>query len=1212
MAGLLELAEQLVRKGKKNDAAAKYKEVLELDRANDSALGFMETFLRQARKYADLRDVLLGASRVPGTSAETRKGWLREIAALCETQLRDLDTAIQALQQIVALDRADDAPRAQLKRLLERSGRWDDLATLLEQEAEQAPDVEARISLEKNLAKLHETKRKDPVAAGETWARIASLTPDDETAIVTAVKLLEKGSRADLAAQVIADNIEGVTDERAKGQLYKQLGEFREAGGNILAAGEAFMAGAQLGRDAALYEAAERCFGEAGAWDQAAAAIDERAGIATMPNIQAALYAKEAEYLSRSGDEASAVLRLEQATELDPANDGYASSLEERYTSGERPEDLATFLLKRAEKLKDKTQRMALRRRAATIQKEQLGAPDAARESLQRLLSDGDDAEALLQLADDSEERGEHAEAVEYLRRLGRGTTDPARKLEVALREARLVASGLDDAEGAVERYECVLADLDEKNEDALQAIAELHEKRSNHGGQAGALERHLLVSADRAAKLDIAQRLAALYEGPLDDAKGAIKALDVVRSLDNEDFDAVQRLRDLCEKIEDWPRVAELTSALIEVEGDEEEVSRMTRRLAEILESKVGKGDDALAALMEVADRGDEPCREAYVELGDKLGWKGIVATKLVEWYEESPAGVARNDALRGAFERFVEVGRDQDAAGVAKELARTKGADQDLARQLEDIATRLKDLDALGAAHDLLIRELSGPSRAEEMVRQAEVLVQAGVDPVEAIQHGEQALTSVPPDDVEPLLGRLAALAPAPGHAIDLYERQISRCKAPPDRLKALARAAQVAGEHDSLERARGFFDLALGGGVQEETLHALEGVAREQDTRQSGTRLRRTLADALAAGGQGSRDGGRTRGALLRRAAVLAHRDLGDVDQAFKWLGDALVTHVDDLGLDALEELAKEVGDPKRAETVLGRALDEVFDGPLVRKLLARRALIRREKLSDKTGAAGDLKRLHDLSPSDTEVMDQLLGLYAELEDWRGMVQLYEDQILRGKDPSARAELARKVARLWEEKLDDPREAADAWRRVLRMKSGDPEATEGLERSKQAMISRPPPKSEPPAAPKAAPPAKPGSAKPTTPEPPAVTATPSSVPTPVPSKPPALAFEDDDKPTTPPGTIPEAQAVLQAEQALAALKPARPDISFSNDSETTISAPLDELEEITGQVALEDVTEPKKPARPAADPEGDAEPLDVDEGELIVTEEELQEDK
>jgi hypothetical protein len=270
-----------------------------------------------------------------------------------------------------------------------------------------------------------------------------------------------------------------------------------------------------------------------------------------------------------------------------------------------------------------------------------------------------------------------------------------------------------------------------------------------------------------------------------------------------------------------------------------------------------------------------------------------------------------------------------------------------------------RLKDLDALEIAHDLKIAELSGPPRAEEMVRQAEVMAQADVDAEEAIQHGEQALTSVSPEDVEGLLERLAALAKAPGHIIDIYERQVTRCKSPTDRLRALARAAHVAASHDSLERARQFFDIALGGGVQEETLAVLEDVAREADA-DGEKKLTRTLAEALAAGGQGSRDGGRTRSALLGRAAQIAYAELSETDQAFAWLGDALVTHVDDARLDELEQLADEVGDPKRAETVLVRALEEVFDGPLVRKLLARRASLRQQKLNNATGAAQDRRR------------------------------------------------------------------------------------------------------------------------------------------------------------------------------------------------------------------------------------------------------------
>jgi len=277
---------------------------------------------------------------------------------------------------------------------------------------------------------------------------------------------------------------------------------------------------------------------------------------------------------------------------------------------------------------------------------------------------------------------------------------------------------------------------------------------------------------------------------------------------------------------------------------------------------------------------------------------------------------------------------------------------------------------------------------------------------------------------------------------------------------------------------------------------------------DMHAGATTLRTILAEALAGGGQGSRDGGRTKSALLRRAATIAHRNLGDSERAFKWLGDALVTHVDDASLDALETLGRELNTLPRVEATLTRALEEVFDGPLVRKLIQRRARLRRDALNDKKGAAIDFKKLHDLSPSDSDVMHELSNLLTELGDHRGMIQLYEDQILRGRDPSARAELARKVARLWEEEVGDAREAADAWRRVLRMKAGDQEATTGLERAKSGKL-----KKAPPAPPQttALPPQT------VTPPPPAVVAAPAPVAAPGAAA--APAHLEDPTPMAPP---------------------------------------------------------------------------------------------
>jgi tetratricopeptide (TPR) repeat protein len=196
---------------------------------------------------------------------------------------------------------------------------------------------------------------------------------------------------------------------------------------------------------------------------------------------------------------------------------------------------------------------------------------------------------------------------------------------------------------------------------------------------------------------------------------------------------------------------------------------------------------------------------------------------------------------------------------------------------------------------------------------------------------------------------------------------------------------------------------------------------------------------------------------RGVLLCRAALLAHRDLGAHEKAFAWLADALVTHVDPQVLQSLNELALDLGDHHQAEGVLTLALEEVFDVPSVRQLLQARALIRKTHLNNPGGSAEDLKRLHELAPTDDGILRQLEGLYAELGDYRGLVQLHENQILRGRDHGARAELARRVALIWRDKLKDARETADAWRRVLRMKPGDTEAKEGLLLAKRAMPYR-----------------------------------------------------------------------------------------------------------------------------------------------------------
>jgi len=1055
---LLQAAAQLIQKNRRNEAAQKYKEALAIEPAQPVAIEYMQTFLRRTRRFGELRSLLSAAATVEGVTYQQRASWLREVASLSESQLSDLDGALAAWQKLADLGAGDESA-SQLRRLLERAGRWSDVAELLRTQADQQSDLEARIAMEKDLARLHQTKLEDPIAAGEAWARIAGLTPGDDVAIDTAVKLFESGERHDLAIRVITDNIHGVEDPTAKVELLTRLGTLRLESGDAIGAAQAYAEAAATSNDLDLWELAETSYLQAQQLEKAVEANSERVRLlADQPTRQAALLVKASGYLADSGDTARALGHLYRATELDPGNDEYAEAVEKQLLQSRRGGELPAFLLERAGRIGDTQRRVALRKRAAKYQSHELGDFDSARRSYELVLQETDDAEALSLLADDAEGRGDAATAVGYLRRLI-NLKDETRRVPLLLREAHLRHKGLKDLDGAVRSYETILRELDPKNLDALAALSELELLRGKPDKAAEALERQLELATSAEHKTDLGVRLADLYESDLNDIEGALRVLQIVHATDPNDFDAVQRICELSERSENWGLLARHLQALIAIEGDEEEVSAMTRRLAAVLHERLERSDEALKYLEQIADRGDEGCRQQFVSLADDLKKPILAAEKLVQWYAPETGSPRRAHALHGAFTRLVTAADDDKIIVVAKELARTRSADVDIAEPLERVGVKKRDLDVLNMALELKVRDLSGVARAEEMVRQAEVLTATGLEPSMAIVHGERALTSVAPDRVEPLLQRLASLAASVEHKIDVYERQTDRCKSSAERLFALSRAAQVASEQGDLKRARRFFDQALNDGVPDGGLEMLEKAARASDAGRGNrdTTLRVVLADALAAGGQGPGVSATARSALLSRAALLAHRDLGAHEKAFGWLADALVTQVDAQVLQSLNELALDLGDHRQADAVLTAALEEVFDVPSVRQLLQARAVIRKTYLSDSAGAADDLKRLHELAPGDEGILRQLEALYAELGDYRGLVQLYENQILRGRDPNARADLARRVALIWRDKLQDARETADAWRRVLRMKPGDNEAKEGIALAKRAIPFR-----------------------------------------------------------------------------------------------------------------------------------------------------------
>ncbi|MEO7092139.1 MAG: hypothetical protein ABI175_02735, partial [Polyangiales bacterium] len=861
----LEIAALLASKGDTKAALLKYQEVLQSDPQQPEALTFVEDALRSSKQYKELRDVLLGAARSSNAGIESRRSRLREVANLSETQLKDLDGAISAYRQLVSLDRGDETARAALHRLLEKTQHWDDLAQLLEQEAMAAGDVEEQISFEKKLADVHETKRGDKKEAAEALLRVVQHSPKDEVSLRRAVTLLVEIGDLQRAAASLDDAVGLLDAGPDKGQLLLRLAELRETLGDHSGAAEAFGEAGELLHDAEVWRRAEDAAVRVERWDHAATSVGRRGDLEKEPLGQARLRATEAQYLMRAGDAATAVLRLEQAVELAPQDDDLAARLESMYEHDGRLDDLAGFIVRRAETSTDSQKAIALFRRAAMFRKERLQDADGARDLLMRIVQTSEDAEALSLLADDAIERGEAQAAIDLLRRMEKLAETPHEKTRVALRQAALMADEIGDVDAAIARYREVLDKLDENSREALQAIADLEEARERYPEAADALERDLELAAHGEEKANIARRLGEIYVEHTHELGKSLAAYETVMREDPDDFAALQKLRELSERAEKWPRVVELLDAQIEVEGDDEEIAVLASRKAEVLADHLERVEEALRGLAVFTAQGSDAARAAALAIADRHAAHSQIGGQILAWARTTP-GAEGQRLLGEAFDRFVRGDAVDRALEIAVDLMRTpRGKDLGYLESLEPLATSARATELVFEVHDRRAAITSGPARAEELIRQARVRLELGVSAEEAIGHGEIGLGAVPPGEAVPLVEQLAALCPTPHMAVELYERQIGRCKAPADKLSAIVRAyrraiealAQEAeGRGELVEKSKELADLALAVAGTDDPFDALYEAAGTVDEAAGGSARRRDVIDTVVASAVGPR--------------------------------------------------------------------------------------------------------------------------------------------------------------------------------------------------------------------------------------------------------------------------------------------------------------------------------------------------------------------
>lgn len=700
------------RLGDRDRAAGAYERIVELEPRHLPSLRALERLYEEAGRHDRLHDVLLAQREASGDPA-TRDRLSLRLAEVAAKGLGEPERAIEHLRQLLAGSPRNEAALSALEALYEETGRFRELAALLETHLSATVDP-------RTIARLHEKRG---------WVLATQLGSGDE-ALRSYQAVLERDPRNRKTLEAVRDL------QREKGDLEGLAATLRrlvplqdDALGVKRARLELARSLADLGRreeaidnarrtldlepyDDGLLAGAEELLLSLAAFSDAVRAMELRAARlaeAGRKDDAAELWDRIARlWEERLGRKEGAAQALERLLELRP---GDAEAFERlrglyRVLADWRRTAIATERFAAAVELPE--ERLALLVELAKIHEERLGQKEVALAKLGAALElDPGNEEirrGLRRLADDTGGHEELAALLEYA-----AEAQPRNELAASLYLdlGRLQDEVLDDPEAAEASFRKVL-EFDPLNADTLDALVHLFDHRGRDRAYVLALEQKLEAVVTLEEKKAILHAIARAYEERLGDVGEAVYSLERALEFDGGDRTTVALLGELYRREgryadlrELWARARDLSTdpaerldrqlaiaALAEGELADVEGAVAAYRLALEIDPGCEAALDALERLYTRLDRPDDLLRvlERRMELCADGGERARLLLRAATIREE-----ARND-LAGAVACYEEVLRiDPENLPAVKGLDRLLGRTGDVERQIAALERHL-----------------------------------------------------------------------------------------------------------------------------------------------------------------------------------------------------------------------------------------------------------------------------------------------------------------------------------------------------------------------------------------------------------------------------------------------------------------------------------------------------------------------------------------
>jgi golgin subfamily B member 1 len=661
-----------------------------------------------------------------------------------------------------------------------------------------------------------------------------------------------------------------------------------------------------------------------------------------------------------------------------------------------------------------------------------------------------------------AEETGERAVLLKVLENAARAVTDNAVAEQLTREIAQLSGVEGGNVEKAIDAWKKVLRQ-DKNNAEAAEQLKVLYRQSSKWNNLIDLLrtEAEGLEDADVEGKILRYEEMVDIYQNQLSLEMMVIKIYHTILKLDPDNVSAMDSLIAVYESAGRWNDLVKMLSQRSEIARKAEDKIEILQRIAALWIDQFGNYNKAIEPLEAILDI--DPTRRDALE-------------KLKEIYEKRRAW----GPLMAILEKeLVLQADDESRQKILMEMARLasdKLNQADLATELwwKMLAMEPENAEALSAIERLTERNKDWPGlvrvltmmeeRTEPAVEKANLLIKLGTVLKERLQEPVQAaevwkrLLEVDPGNAKAMRSlkeayqdaedweSLEALYTEAGDYESLVEVlgiAADRARNPETRIFLSFRCAQIYNEIiEQPDRAVRHYERILS--ADEQNQEAAEALIPIYERSEKWSRLSGVLEIALNAVTDPAE-----RIRRMNELRDLAFNRLNNRDVAFQWACRAFETAPTDLAVrEILEESAVQAGSFEPLISVYRKHLD-AFDDVSRRDLMKHIARMSLEKLGNSDDAVQLYREVLKETPADTTVLLALDEIFRSTGQMKNLEEVFLARIEYASDAAEKRNLMVEFARMYEEGWDDQERAAVAYRNVLEIFEGDPEALEALER-------------------------------------------------------------------------------------------------------------------------------------------------------------------